>query len=139
MPRAQRLIGRLGDVGFPEYDGGLVFRTPYGCQMEWLEWFEDGGEDDGQKAYVYRCDVPDANSWRNEWWAKDLPGIASYTGQSVQELEAAFSSKDPVKRASEIYYSVRGCTTLDHDPLVLTRKEVMQRFARSGPRRKRVR
>jgi hypothetical protein len=131
--RQKRIIGRLGDVNFPEYDGGLVYRTPYGVELEYVDWYSD----DENLAAVGSYDVPEPHKWRNEWWAKDIKGIASSTGETVEELEAQLDSKDPVKRAAAIYYSVRGYTNLDSDELQLSRKEVMKRYARSGPRRKR--
>lgn len=133
MTRAHRIIGRLGDVNFPEYDGGLVYRTPYGVEVEYVDWYDDGEE----QAAVGRFDVPAPGQWRTEHWAKNLDGIASSTGESVEDLERDLNSRDPLKRASVLYYAVKGYTHLDGNEQILSRKEVMKRYARSGPRRRR--
>lgn len=129
-----RVVGRLGDVNFPEYDGGLVYKTSHGYEMEWVEW-----DYDGEHGAVSRRDVPTSSSWKTEYWAKDLEGIASSTGEEVEDVVAALSSKDPVERAGVLYYSVRGYTSLDDSAQELSRKEILSRYARSGPRRRKAR
>ena len=126
-----RLVMRLGDVNFPEYDGGLVYRTAYGHTMEWVEYYDD----DENRGVVSSCDVPGPGKWRQEYWAKYLKSIANTVGQDVEELEADLDSSDVKKRASVLYYCVRGYTSLDDSPQDLSRKEIERRYARSGPRR----
>ena len=128
--RGKKLIGRLGDVNFPEYDGALVYKTPHGTMVEYVAW--DG---DDKSAYVGSFDVPAAGAWKDEFWAGDIAGIASSTGESVAQLKAALNSSSALTRAGVLYYSVNGYTRLCRDEMRLSRSEVKKRYARSGPRR----
>lgn len=132
----QRIIGRLGDVNFPQYDGALVFRTPYGVEVEYVDLVEDDTDEDGNPAgMVGRFDVPGPGEWRKEYWAKDLSGIASSVGQSVSDLEKDLNSRSPVRRASVLYNCVKGYTRLCDNEMRLDYDELKRRYARSGPRR----
>ena len=133
-----RIIGRLGDVGFPKYDGALVLRTPYGIEVEYLNLLDETDENgDPIGGYVGRFDVPAPGKWKDEWWAKDIESIANTCGQPVEELKRDLNSRNPMTRAGVLYYCVQGHWSLDDSAQRLTEDEIKKRYARSGPRRKR--
>jgi hypothetical protein len=131
-------IGTIGDVNFPEYDGGAVYcRVPelgaqtdiYGgdCFIEYVEIPPDDLEFEDPKARwtVYRVDLdPEVPSWI------DLDALAKYSDQDPEELEAAFVSNDPLERAYayETAASYHGWREFDQYPLSLTCAETEKRY-----------
>jgi len=131
-------IGTVGDVNFPEYDGGAVYcRVPesgaqtdiYGgdCFIEYVEIPPDDldFEDPAARWTVYRVDLdPEVPDW------VDLKAVAKYSDQRPEELAAAFVSNDPMERAFayETVAGYHGWHELDQYPLELTCPEVEERY-----------
>lgn len=130
-------IGDVGDVNFPEYDGGPIYcRKPksgeqkdiYGdCFVEYVEIPPDDLEFDDPDARwtIYRVDLdPEVPSWG------DIKDVARTTDQDPDELAAAFVSNDPLERAYayETWAGHYGWHEFDQYPLVLTRLETEERY-----------
>lgn len=88
---------------------------------------------------VYLVPVKFDESWPNyvskydEWFHKDLARVASYVGQTLQEMRDAFCSDDPRVRAFayEALGDYHGYENLDSYPLTFTsREEVEARYKR---------
>lgn len=125
--RVQRrtILAMLGDVGFPEYDGAVVYRQVGRVYMSYLDHFDDGSN----KVADGTVDVPDAKSWRSEWWARDLSAIARSVGSSVREIEEQLDSRDPVARASALYYDVKAHSGLGGEEDIISEREANRRYA----------
>ena len=120
----KRIIGHLGDIGIPEYDGAVVFERPDGSvYVEYVDLDEESGT--GQ---VGQFEVPEPTQWRSEWWAKQLPGAAKASGRTTKALERDLNSQDPFKRAAALYHDVKGYVSLCDDEQTLTRDELKRRF-----------
>lgn len=130
FPFGAEVVGTVGDVNAPEYDGGWILKTQHGYQVEYVAIPSDddmkGGEYTSSARWtVYRVDLdPGVPSWG------DIKAVASSSGQSVKELRAAFKSDDPAQRAYayETWAGHYGWHELDNYPLTLTRAEVEKRY-----------
>lgn len=135
MSRQPRtILGFLGDVNFPEYDGAVVYRQGGYVHMDIVEHFDDGTD---KVAVTYAYDVPKADGWRSEWWARNLAKAAESCGQEVDELEADLDSKDPVARASVLYYTIKGYCGLEGDEEIVRARELGRLFAWTARSKKR--
>lgn len=123
-------VGHIGDVSWPEYDGGPVFVDETGVYAPELEYVEAPSEnvdfeDPSARWTVYRVPlekgVPD--------WG-DINDVARTVGQDPGELRAAFESDDPIDRANayQDWASHYGWFELDQYPLQLTCPEVNKRY-----------
>lgn len=104
------ILGFLGDVNFPEYDGAVVYRQGGREFLDYVEYY-----DDESHAVVGTVDVPERKSWRSEWWAKNLEGAARSTGEDVADLVKSLDSKNPMERASVLYYTIRGYSGFENE------------------------
>jgi hypothetical protein len=118
-------IGTIGDVNFPEYDGGPVFDNGDGTFS--LEYVETPENQDSPNARwtVYRVTLdPDVPDWI------DLKSVARTTDQDPEELRVAFEKGGPMDLAYA-YESVAGYYgwhELDQYPLELTKLEIEERY-----------
>jgi hypothetical protein len=146
-----KLIANLGDASPLDYGGYFVYRDETGVYPEEAEilLLDDEGDEDS-KYTVYRVVLDPLKlvdgylvplkydpSWPHpveqydEWFHKDLAGVASSIGTTKEDLEAAFTSPDPLVRANA-YRTIgeyHGWENLDSDPLTgLKRSEVKKRY-----------
>jgi hypothetical protein len=148
-----KFLANLGDADPVDYGGYFIYRDTTGVYTEEAEkLFEQENPDkwtvyrfsldrlkqvkDGEKTYL----VPLAydSSWSHpvasydEWFHERLEEVASFVGQSLQELRESFCSEDPRVRAFayEAIGEYHGFENLDSYPLTFTsRKEVEARYA----------
>jgi hypothetical protein len=126
----RQVIGGIGDRNFLEYSGGVVYRTKQGdLLLEWVEAPPEHEDLHSPKARweVYRVDLSDADKHLD--WV-DWKEVASFTGQSVNELLRDLRSSDPMKVATAVWQvaDYYGWHELDHYPLILNKKEVEHRY-----------
>jgi hypothetical protein len=150
------LVANLGDVNPIDYGGYFVYRDTTGVYPEEAELLlvdeSADGESDTWTVYRFILDRlkqvktgeaiylvpirfddswPHAVSQYDEWFHEDLARVASYTGQTLQELRAAFCSENATDRASA-YQAIgdyHGFDNLDSYPLTFkTRAEVEARY-----------
>ena len=123
-------VGHIGDVNWPEYDGGPVMIDETGVyppELEYVETPPDDAETDDPKARwtVWRVvldkGVPD--------WG-DIEDVADSAGQDPDELRAAFESDDPMERANAYWdwAGHYGWIEFDQYPLQLTCAEINERY-----------
>ncbi len=123
-------VGNVGDVSWPEYDGGPVFVDQTGVYPPELEYVETPAEeadfeDPKARWTVWRVvldkGVPD--------WG-ELDAVADSTGMDPDDLRAAFESDDPMERASAYvdWAGHYGWIEFDQYPLTLTCAEVNKRY-----------
>lgn len=116
-----RPIGHLGDVNWPEYEGGPVYRDEDG--VYWLDWIMRVG----RRFIVYRVrlDREPLPNWVN---VRNL----TMMDYGPSKLRRDWYSRNPMVRAHArlevaLYY---GWDNLDQDPLRLTRKEIRETYRR---------
>jgi len=121
-------VGHVGDVNWPEYDGGPVLVDETGVYPPELEYVITPEEDyDKPRARweIYRVvldqEVP---SWG------ELEAVAESAGQDPDDLREAFESDDPMERAWAYvtWAGHYGWVEFDQEPLSLTRLEVEKRY-----------
>jgi len=149
------LIANLGDASPIDYGGYFIYRDTTGVYPEEGEKLFADENGDGERVWtVHRftldrlkqiqvgetiCLVPIRydETWPHpvtsydEWFHKDLAGVAAFVGQSVQELRDAFCSDDPRVRAFayEAIGDYHGWENLDGYPLTFeSREEVEARY-----------
>src|SRR5271156_164344 len=89
------IVGTVGDVNFPEYGGGEIYKDGAGFTLEYVETPPDGIDFDDKDARwtIYRVElwtgVPDHGSYKS---------AAKAAGMKPSELKAAFESNDPMER-----------------------------------------
>lgn len=107
----------------------VVYETEDGyVNVEYWDVPESYG-DKGGAFTVYRIAVPDDVMAEEDW--VDWEGVAKYAGMSMEELEEAARSSNPVARASVYTQAIRGYDSLenfDSYPLVLSEYEMSQRW-----------
>jgi hypothetical protein len=129
------IIGTVGDVNFPEYDGGQVLKSPQeastgrsdGYELEYVEVPPDDIDFDDKEARwtIYRVPLDrGVPTWGS------LKSAAQTSGQKPSEVKAAFMSDDPMERAwaYEVYAANYGWGEFDQYPLVLDKKSVEDRY-----------
>lgn len=151
-----RLVANLGDVNPLDYGGYFVFvdrtntyapegeilqepiddekkYTIYRFELDRLKTVEDPAT---HAIYLvterYAPDWPHAVGQYDEWFHKDLAGVASFIGLEVISLRGMFCSADPIERA-QAYRAIgdyHGFANLDGYPLQLTRTEARRRYPR---------
>ncbi len=132
MPKTDKygneIVGTVGDVNMPEYDGGIVYKDKDGdATLEWVEVPDDDTDFDDKDARwtIYRVSldkgVPDWGSYKS---------AAKTSGQKPSELKAAFESDDPMERAwaYEVFAGHYGWNEFDNYPLVLDKHEIEERY-----------
>jgi hypothetical protein len=123
-----RQIGTIGDVNFPEYDGGPVFDNGDGTySAEYVEIPSDDLDftDPNARWTVYRVDLDQSvPSWGS------LNDVARSAGQNPKELKRAFESDDPMQRAWAYvtWAGHYGWHEFDSYPLTLTCVETAKRY-----------
>lgn len=152
-----QFVANLGDVHPIDHGGYFVYRDTtgvYSDQAELLLVDESAETDSGDEWTVYRFDLdrlkqvqigetvylvplkfdeswPHPVSHYDEWFHGDLARVASFLGQSLQDLRDAFCSENPLKRA-HAYKAIgdyHGFENLDSYPLTYkTRVEVEARY-----------
>jgi hypothetical protein len=150
MQPTWKLIANLGDVNPIEYGGYFVYRDETGTYTEEAELLLEPPEDATEERWTvyrvpldrcklirgylvsakYKADWPHPLPSYDEWFHKDLEGVADSMDWDIDELREAFCSADPLKRA-EAYRAVgdyHGWENLDSYPLTLTREEVETRY-----------
>lgn len=148
-----KYIGNFGDRNFLDYGGALLYEDTTGVYPAELEVIQEP-EEGGKEVYrVYRFPLdrlktveventlylvpfnyvpswPHAAPAYDEWFSKDLSGIASTIGMDPDELRADFCSED-IRRRALAYIAVgdyHGYENLDSYPLELTAKEARKRY-----------
>mgnify|MGYP001586861803 FL=1 len=128
-----KAIGIIGDVTPIEYGGGYVFKGDDGIWIEYTNGLGDfDGDESALESYrveVYRVKVADDVFFDLDWMNWD--NLAFSMGRKVKELESESLSDNPVTRAM-LYWDVAshyGWHELDHYPLILTVKELEDRWA----------
>jgi len=127
----RKIVGYVGDSGWPDEDGGPVFRYSDGTySVEFIQYAYGGmGRPKGYPCcIVYRVDLdreplPD--------WI-DARDVATYTGVSASILRKRWNSPRWRDRVDvlESVASFYGWNNFDGYPLELTRKEVQARYRR---------
>jgi len=107
----------------------VVYETEDGdVNVEYWDYPESYG-DKGGAFTVYRIAVPDDVMVEEDW--VDWDGVAKYTGMSLEELQSAALSPDPIARASLYTQALQGYIALeefDNYPLVLSEYEMSVRW-----------
>ena len=121
-------IGTVGDVNFPEYDGGPIVRRPDGsAYVDYVVPPEDDMSFGSRKARwtVYSVEL-DPRDW--DW--VNWKGVASSVGSTVARLRSAANSKDPRRRAGALLdiAGYHGWHELDQYPILLTKAEIERRY-----------
>lgn len=133
---AGTIIGTIGNVNYPEYDGGPVVRGADGSyDLEYVFAPEDDHDEPGARWTVYRADLSEPGDWCN--WED----VARLCGHDVElyttPFEASFG-EDPISRdenamaraiAISDAASYYGWENLDSYPLVLTKDEIEERYS----------
>jgi hypothetical protein len=147
-----KLLANLGDVNPIDHGGYFVFEDETGVyppEAEVLLEPPDDTEEGSERWEVYRFSLdrckmkqgylvsfafdkkwPCPLSWYEEWFAKDLNDVASFIGQTEDELQDMFCSADPLERA-QAYRAIgdyHGYANLDSYSLSLDRFEVQERY-----------
>jgi len=135
------IVGTVGDVNFPEYGGGEVYKLPAPSpfatrglpanqrgefMLEYVEPPEDNVDfdDPGARWAIYRVvldkGLPDGS----------LKSVAKTVGQKPSEIKNAFESNDPNDRAwaYECWAATYGWDSFDDAPLVLDKSSVEDRY-----------
>lgn len=122
--RTERRIGHVGDVGWPEYEGGPIYKTEHGYVLEYVI----PPESERGKYEIYRVDLDRESlpSWVN------AKGVASYIGGSPGVLHQRWRHPDPRVRASARLdvAGYHGWRNLDDYPLRLSKRETELRYRR---------
>lgn len=123
-------VGHIGDVSWPEYDGGPVFVDRTGVYAPELEYVQAPPEniefsDPNARWTISRVVLdPEVPSWG------DINDVAQTMGADPEELAAAFVSDDPIQRAGAYadwagYY---GWHEFDQEQRELTCAEINERY-----------
>lgn len=130
-----QFVGGIGDVDPIAHGGGFVYIDGTGVYAPEMTWFEPGPDEEwdkiqgATKLQEYRILLE--NNPKAEWWYSKLSDITSFTGQTVEELQADAASADPIKRAfvydSLIHYF--GAEEFDSYPLTRTEDEAYAKYA----------
>ena len=150
----RKLVQNLGDVNPIEYGGFFVYEDTTGVYPEEAEKlipFEDEEKEKwevrrfvldrlktveqfGERYLVpfeYAEDWPHSVSRYDEWFHKDLSSVASFIGQTTEDLEQSFCSDNPLIRAYA-YSAIGeyfGFDNVDSYPLIFTdRAEIESRY-----------
>jgi hypothetical protein len=121
------IVGAVGDVGVPEYDGGFVYKDGDGFTLEWVIVPDEGVDFDDLAArwHVYRValdkGVPDWGSYKS---------AAKTSGRKPGDLKDAFESDDPMVRAGAYidWAGHYGWENFDESPLVLDKEAIEDRY-----------
>lgn len=139
-----KLLANLGDASPISYGGFFVFELSDGSfEIEVLEEPEDGEDDPGAR-WTVRQFSPDRCTHENgilsdnkfhpklEAWFAPLGPVAASIDVTESEMIANLCSEDPVARAwaYQALYLYHGGDNFDSYPLLLTQKEVEERYAR---------
>src|SRR5271154_3829715 len=122
------IVGTVGDVNFPEYGGGEVYKQGErgALTLEYVEPPPDDVEFDDPEARwtIYRIaldkGVPEGS----------LKAVAKTAGQRPSDLKKAFESDDPMQRAwaYETWAGHYGWESFDEYPLILDKRSVEDRY-----------
>ena len=129
-----KCIGHTGDIDPIAHGGGFVYTDithKYGPE---LTHFEPGPDEEWEskrgetKLLSFQVLL---ESGMREWWYDKLPDIASYTGISLEELQASAQSKDPMELAAlySALISYFGAEEFDQYPQTLTEDEAYAKFS----------
>ena len=121
-----RIIGHIGDVSWPQYEGGPIYKSADGSYS--LEYIVPDENESRPRYWVYRVDLD--KEPLPEW--VNPHDISQSTSISPTIIRKNWNDPNPRNRAWarwEVanYY---GWENLDGYPLVLTRREVQQRYRR---------
>lgn len=144
----------LGDASPLEHGGKFLYVDATGVYPPELEVLEEPCEDDKKETYtIYRFSIDqckiaevdgrkilipfgyDAN-WPHpvedyeEWFSRDLDGVAAFTGEDIDKLRENFCSDD-IKLRAMVHIDLGqyyGFSELDHCPSQLTWEEVKERY-----------
>lgn len=124
--REWRIVGNIGDVNWPNEEGGPIIKHADGSYS--VEWIEP--EDENNRRFrVYRVDldVESLPSWI------DARAVARANGTSQTVLRKAWRSKSPASRANArwVVASYHGWHELDSYPESYTRREIQTKYRRS--------
>jgi hypothetical protein len=150
-----KLLANLGDVQPIEYGGYFVYEDTtnvYGHEAELLEVYDNSGEWRIYRFSIDKCTFIDGilsdNKYHPEhpaWFAEPEPekatrpqdstylsNVASYVGDTVENMIALLCSDNPIARAT-VYRNIgeyHGLDNFDSYPLTFKkRKEVEKRYA----------
>ena len=123
-----RIVGYIGDINWPTYDGGPIYRN-VGRKGYTLEYILPPEDPDDRRARweVYQVDL-DPTFWD---WA-DLTSVAGTIGTKTASLRRSMRSRDPFVLANlaQDIAANYGWHELDSQPLRLTRSQVWRRYRR---------
>lgn len=121
------IVGTVGDINFPEYGGGEVYKNKEGeFILEYVEPPPDDIDFDDKNARweIFRVTlergVPDGS----------LKQVAKFADWRPSDLKAAFESDNPMDRAQAYndWAAYYGWRSMDEYPLVLDKHEVESRY-----------
>jgi hypothetical protein len=122
VQREKRIVGFVGDRNWREHDGGPVFKTPGGYELEYVQ----AQDEDGKRYYVYRIDIThgDIPNWINARHIRDLE-------ISPTIFRKRWLSSNPMIRANIVVdlANIEGWYSFDEEPLRFRRKEMLARYA----------
>ena len=119
-----RVVGHVGDVNWPQYEGGPILKDVDGSYR--LEYVIPPDEGRFYEIYLTDLDREPLPSWI------DAPDVASYIGTSVAILRKRWNDPNPRVRAHARVdvAGYHGWHNLDSYPLRLTKREVQARYRR---------
>jgi hypothetical protein len=130
-----KIVGHVGDVDPISYGGGFVFIDETGIYPPELAWFEPATDEEwhekGEESKLEYFRVVLEKDSSREWWYSRLNEITSFLGVSLEELQTAAKSENPLTLA-QLYSSLiafYGAEEFDSYPVTLTEKEANEKFS----------
>ena len=130
-----KYAGHIGDTDPIAYGGGYVYTDKTGVYAPELTWFEPAPDEEWHKTegttplQVYRVMLERDST--AEWWYDKLESIASYIGQTLEDVQIMAKSSNPVELA-QLYsdlFSYFGVHEFDSYPNTMTEDEAYAQYA----------
>src|SRR6266496_3443390 len=130
-----KCIGHIGDVDPIAHGGAFIYIDETGVYPPKMTWFEPGTDEQWHELEgktpldVYRVMLEEDST--REWWYDKLGSIASFTGQTLEQVQADANSADPRVKAWVYDSLVRyfGAEEFDSYPLRMTEDEAYEQYA----------
>ena len=133
----RKVVAWVGDVGMPEYDGGLILQTKYGYALEWVVWPDESSPHEIYRVDLARFDgkkvIPELHGWVN--WdsvARSIGAMDSAEARAgwMETMKRGFGGGDPRALADLVIAaaSARGWHEFDQYPIEVTLKEAVARY-----------
>lgn len=127
-------VGSIGDVCPIAHGGGFVYEDETGVYPPEVTWFEPAPDEDWHKTEgatpvtIYRFILE--RKPENEWWYEKLADIATFTGQTVEQLQQSLRGASLTSQA-QVYSDLiayHGAENFDSYPLTMTEDEAYAKY-----------